>query len=241
MKAEETREASDAALRTLTAGLFNSHDAERRGISNELHDRLNQELAALQLDLSLLTNLSHLGTEVLDQIQSVSQRVAELSDGLTRIASQLHPSILDHLGLEVALRAYTTDFAARENLRCRFLTRNAPESLSPEMGICFYRILQEALENAARHGNTDRVVVNLSSEANEVCLSIRDYGRGFDLDAARVRGGLGILHMEERMRLIHGRLTVLSQPGSGTVVEACAPLRVERRRNKIAAAHSNGV
>jgi PAS domain S-box-containing protein len=230
MKAEESRRASEVALRTLTAGLFNTHDAERRGISNELHDRLNQELAALQLDLSLLTSLSHLEDEILDQIHSVSRRVAELSDGLTRIASQLHPSILDHLGLEVAMRAYTTEFAAREKLRCRFLTRNAPASLSPEMGICFYRIMQEALENAARHGNTARVVVHLSSEANEVFLSVRDYGKGFDVDAQRGRGGLGLIHMEERMRLIRGSLTVRSKPGFGTVVEARAPLFIERRK-----------
>jgi PAS domain S-box-containing protein len=234
-KAEESRRASEVALRTLTAGLFNTHDAERRGISYELHDRLNQELAALQLDLSLLTNLSHLEGEILDQIHSVSRRVAELSDGLTRIASQLHPSILDHLGLEVAMRAYTTEFAVREKLRCRFLTRNAPASLSPEMGICFYRILQEALENVARHGKTDRVVVHLSSEANEVFLSVRDYGKGFDVDAQRGKGGLGLIHMQERMRLIHGSLTVRSRRGSGTVVEARAPLFVERRKNPVLA------
>ena len=230
MKAEESRRASEVALRTLTAGLFNTHDAERRGISHELHDRLNQELAALQLDLSLLTSLSHLEDEILDQIHSVSRRVAELSDGLTRIASQLHPSILDHLGLEVAMRSYTTEFAVREKLRCRFLTRNAPASLSPEMGICFYRILQEALENVARHGNTDRVVVHLSSEANEVFLSVRDYGKGFDVDKQKGKGGLGLIHMQERMRLIHGSLTVRSTQGSGTVVEARAPLFVERRK-----------
>jgi PAS domain S-box-containing protein len=240
MKAEESRRASEMALRTLTAGLFNSHDAERRGISNELHDRLNQELAALQLDLSLLTSLSHLENDILDQIHSVSRRVAELSDGLTRIASQLHPSILDHLGLEVAMRAYTTEFAAREKLRCRFLTRNAPASLSPEMGICFYRILQEALENVARHGNTGRVVVHLSSEANEVFLSVRDYGKGFDVDAQRGSGGLGLIHMEERMRLIHGSLTVRSRPGHGTVIEARAPLFVERRK-KAAVTHKAAV
>ena len=140
------------------------------------------------------------------------------------MAYELHPSILDHLGLAVALRSYCLEFSRREGIPIRFLARRLPESIPQEPATCLYRLTQEALRNAARHARTERVTVSLSGSGGGLELSIRDTGVGFDPALVKGRGGLGILSMEERVRLVNGAFAVHSRPGRGTRIEVRVPL-----------------
>lgn len=212
-------------LRALTAGLLTAQEQERKRVSRELHDDLNQKLAMLAVDVEALERrLPASSDDMRSQLRSIGNRVASLSDDVRRVAYGLHPSILEHLGLTVALRCYCKEFAKREAIQVTFRNRKAPESLPQDVALCLYRVAQESLRNVARHSGAKRVVVTLAGVAGGVHLSIKDYGVGFDPRAAKRKGGLGLVSMEERVRLVNGTLAVKAAPGNGTQVDFRIPL-----------------
>ncbi len=141
-------ENSREELRGLAARLLTTSEEERRRVSRELHDDLNQRLAMLAMELE---SLSREPAAPPERLRELHQRVLELSVEIRRMARQLHPTILDELGIVAALRAYCSDFARREAIRVRFLHRHVPELMSPDAGLCLYRVAQECLRNLARH------------------------------------------------------------------------------------------
>ena len=141
-----------------------------------------------------------------------------------RLAYQLHPAILDDLGLTVALQSFVRDFALREKVEVKFTHQTLPDRLPPEIASCLYRVTQESLRNVARHARTSRASVTLKKTQQGIFVSIKDLGVGFDPDSTRGQGGLGIISMEERVRIVGGRLYLKSSPGHGTEVVATIPL-----------------
>ena len=231
-RAEEALRESQAALhrngeelRALTAGLLTAQDEERRRVSRELHDDLNQKLAMLAVDFEALEQQFPVPFEsLLDQLRSFRSRVIELSDDLRRVAYQLHPSMLEHLGLAVALKSYCAEFSKREKIKARLVPRDLPDSLPQDVALCLYRVAQEALRNVARHSGSPRATVSLTGSAGGIHLSIIDFGVGFDFELAKGRGGLGFISMQERVRLVNGSICVKSRPGEGTRIEVRIPL-----------------
>ena len=190
-----------------------------------LLEQIAEVMAPVLMETEALGQRLPLPTDVLlRQLESLNRHVAGLSDDLHRIAYQLHPSVLEHLGLAVALRSYCAEVSLHHGLAVKLLTRHAPERLPEDVGLCLYRVAQEALRNAARHSNARRATVALSGTCKEVRLSITDRGAGFDPAGAKAKGGLGLISMEERVRPGGGSLTVKSQPGKGTRVEVRIPL-----------------
>ena len=236
-RAEEAIKAAHAALehnreelRALAARLLRAQEEERRRVSRELHDDVSQKLAMLMLDIETLERnlpLPHL--QILEQLRSFRERAAELSDDARNLAYRLHPSILEDLGLAVAMRSYTSDFAAREGIQVR-LRQNLPGTLSQEVASCLYRVTQESLRNAAKHAGTPRVSVTLTGSTHCIRLSVRDWGTGFDPETLKSgRSGLGIIGMEERVRLVNGTFSLRSRPGYGTQVVVRLPIREGKR------------
>lgn len=212
-------------LQALTAKLIGRQEEERRRLSRELHDHLNQRLAMLEVDVQRAENeLPVADSPLRGRLSSVRSQVAELSDDVRRVAYQLHPSSLDHLGLAVALRSYCADFARREIMQVKFTHRNLPESLSPEIASCLYRITEEALRNITKHARTKLAIVSVSRRDRYIQLTVRDPGVGFSPDSLKDRAGLGIVSMEERVRLVGGKISVHSKPGEGTRVEVVVPI-----------------
>ncbi|MGI8988764.1 MAG: chemotaxis protein CheB [Bryobacteraceae bacterium] len=212
-------------LQALTAKLMSVQEDERRRLSRELHDHLNQRLAMLEVEVqSVERGLPAADSSLRDRLRSVCGQVAELSDDVRRVAYQLHPSSLDHLGLAVALRSYCADFSRREIMQVRFAHRNLPDSLPPEIASCLYRVAEEALRNIAKHARTKLAIVSISRRDHRIQLTIRDPGVGFNPDSLKGRAGLGIISMEERVRLAGGKISVRSRPGDGTRVEVVIPL-----------------
>ena len=141
------------------------------------------------------------------------------------IAYELHPSILDDLGLVASLRSLCKEFSARsKDTKLEFSGATLPASLPREVASCLYRIAQESLHNITKHANAKRVSVALGFRKGTVKLTIADDGAGFDPAAVKGRGGLGLIGMEERARLVKGKLSIAAQPGHGTRITIEVPL-----------------
>jgi two-component system, chemotaxis family, CheB/CheR fusion protein len=212
-------------LRALTASLLNAQDEERRRVSRELHDDVSQNVAKLQFDIETLekTLPSTLKDEK-KQLLAIRDEAGQLSSDLRKIAYALHPSTLDHLGLTVAIRAYGREFSTRTGIPVRFSAAKVPPKVPPEVASSIYRITQEALRNVSKHVKTGRVAIRLKGTPGHLTLVIQDQGPGFDTAAVRGNGGLGLISMEERARLIHASFQLESQPGSATTITVSVPL-----------------
>ena len=155
------------------------------------------------------------------------EQLVALSEAVHSLSRQLHPSILDELGIVDALHAECQSLGQRDDVAARFVAHDVPSGLPREMALCVYRVTQEALRNVARHAKTRRVSVRLFATDRHLVLRVRDRGVGFDV-AARGKRGVGLESMRERARLVGARLTVESHRGEGTNVTL--RVRLPRRR-----------
>ena len=226
---QEALRGSEEQLRSLAAQLITVQDEERRRISRDLHDDVNQRLAMAVVELrNLEKRLSTATTEFLrGGVRDAVERLAALSDDVRSMAYRFHPSILDDLGLSAALQHLVDDFSARTGIRNRFLYEDLKEPLPKEIAACLYRVTQECLGNVAKHAGATWVHVRVAGEQGFVELSVKDTGMGFHPDRTGTpTRGLGLLNMRERVRLVHGVLEVVSSPGHGTTVLVRVPLPV---------------
>lgn len=222
MQTERSLESSRQALQKLTLQLLRVQEEERRRISRDLHDDINQRLALLAMDIEAVgRQLSSSSSDVVGRaVQEIQDRVVELSDVVRHLAYQLHPSILDDLGLPIALQRLVDDFTARSRIRGSFGHRDVPAAVPQEIASCLYRVAQESLSNVARHASASQVDVELTRSQSELIVTITDNGVGFDSEQS-LNGshGLGLIGMKERVALVHGELLVSSAVGKGTRVQ----------------------
>ena len=212
-------------LESLTGKLIEAQEEECKRIARELHDDFNQRLAALSVELESMerTPLALPGP-VARQLAAIRAQVGHLSDDLHDLAYRLHPSLLEHVGLEVALRDHVAEFTKRTGLPVTFDAREVPAMLSQEIATNLFRVMQESLQNVSKHAQATRVIVRLSGSSNGVGLSVRDNGKGFDLESKNARmKGLGLVSMQERARGLGGFLRIHSLPSNGTKVCAWIP------------------
>jgi two-component system, chemotaxis family, CheB/CheR fusion protein len=212
-------------LRALAAKLLQTQAEERRRVSRELHDDLSQKIAKLQFDVETLEQ--HLPPDLKSmkkRLMIIRDGVEALSNDVRRIAYELHPSALDHLGLAVALRSYAREFTEREGIPVRFISRKVPAQIPAEVAGTLFRIVQEALRNVAKHAGKASVSIALTGGSNRLSLSIRDNGIGFDVDSVRDKGGLGLISIQERTRLVRGDFSLETLPGRGATITVHVPL-----------------
>ncbi len=221
VQTERSLESSRQALQKLTLQLLRVQEEERRRISRDLHDDINQRLALLAMDIEAVgRQLSSSPDQVGRAVQEIQDRVVELSDVVRHLAYQLHPSILDDLGLPIALQRLVDDFTARSRIRGSFGHRDVPPGVPQEIASCLYRVAQESLSNVARHASASRVDVELTRSQSELIVTITDDGVGFDSEqSGQGSQGLGLIGMKERVALVHGELLVSSAVGKGTRVQ----------------------
>ena len=217
---------SQQELRALTARLLTAQEEERRRISRDLHDDINQRLAMVVVELEGLERTSpELSATLSSRLRSLQDNVAELSEDIRHLAYQYHPSVLDDLGLTVALQRLVEDFSQRAGLPCTFSYEHVPELVPPEIATCLYRLTQESLTNAGKHAQAARIGVVLRGIDEELILTIMDDGVGFDSNEHRGSSpSLGLISMKERAHLIQGELQVESAPGRGTSIRIRIPL-----------------
>jgi signal transduction histidine kinase len=215
----EKMQASTARMQQLSRRLVEAQENERRHISRELHDEAGQALASLRFGLRLLEKDIERGASVSGRVAELMQRTDAVIDGLHRLAVDLRPASLDHLGLEVALRQYTRSVGTSFGLAVRFKARGLKsERLPAALETALYRIVQEAMTNVVRHARATRVDVLVELRGDRVTLMIEDDGIGFDPEASQVGEHFGLLGIRERAEALGGTLTVESSPGAGSTV-----------------------
>ncbi len=217
---------SRADLRALAGQLLTAQEADRRRISRDLHDDINQRLAMLSMDLRQMGKDPSTDLEPLrDGIRRVSDGLAAVSDDVRQMAYRFHPSILDDLGLLKAIRRLVNEFSDRTSVPCSYVYKDPVGILPPDVTTCIYRVVQECLSNISRHAKASQVEVELICEFDEVSLSVRDNGVGFDFSQGdQMNGHLGLLSMKERVRMAKGTLEIESTPLQGTQIRADIPL-----------------
>ncbi|MDF0665279.1 MAG: sensor histidine kinase [Nitrospira sp.] len=227
---EQSLEANRRDLRVLASQLLRLQEEERRRISRDLHDDINQRLALLSIDIEMLEQqLSDAPIRMVSTVHAIHNRIVELSDDVRRLAYQFHPSILDDLGLAIALRRLVDDFQARTGIRAQFFCQDIPTHVAQDVVTCLYRVAQEGLANISRHARAKNMRVELRRVRNGLQLMIGDDGVGFDVNQYDGRrGSLGLLSMRERVFLVAGNLEIQSTPSEGTRVCAWVPFTQER-------------
>ena len=227
---EQSLEANRRDLRLLASQLLRLQEEERRRISRDLHDDINQRLALLSIDIEMLEQqLSGAAVGTVRTVHTIQDRIVELSESVRRLAYQFHPSVLDDLGLAIALRRLVDDFQTRTGLNAQFICKDIPKRIAKDVVTCLYRVAQEGLANISRHARAQSVRVELRRMRDGLQLMVNDDGVGFDVnrDDGR-RGSLGLLSMRERVSLVAGTLDIHSTPGKGTQISAWVPFKQER-------------
>ena len=213
-------------LRHLSASLMNAQDTERRRVARELHDDLSQKMAKLQFDAETLEQQVPFENiaAARKRLRDVGQQAATVSDDLRRVAHQLHPATLDHLGLAIAVRSYAEEFTRSTAIPVKVTSINVPHEIPIEVSGGLFRIVQEALRNVAKHANSAKVEIVVAGVSGGLALFIRDDGEGFDIESARRKGGLGLISIQERARLLEGKLSLETEPGKGVLLTIQCPI-----------------
>jgi PAS domain S-box-containing protein len=220
------RKAAEETLSSLGRRLIAAHEEERTWIARELHDDISQRLALLSIGLEGLQRAPVPDApELSEQIKQVLQQTSEIANDIETISHRLHSSKVGYLGLAVAARAFCAEFSGQQKVKIDFVANAVPRHLPSEIEMCLFRVLQEALRNAAKHSGVGQIEVELSAGANDLHLTVRDFGVGFDPDRALHQNGLGLVSMRERLLLVNGDLTIQSAPSGGTAIQASVPLR----------------
>ena len=216
---EEVEEAR-RELQKLSDRLVNAQEEERRNLSRELHDEIGQAMSAMLVELGRLEAAPDSETRG-ERLTSI-RRMAEASVGMVRnMALLLRPSMLDDLGLVAALRWQAREVTRRSGLKVKMVADEIAEDLPDSHRTCIYRVVQEALNNCARHSQATQVRVVVHRDRDGLSVTVQDDGIGFEPSREK---GMGLLGMEERVERLGGRFSIESKPGNGTVLWIHFPL-----------------
>ena len=165
----------------------------------------------------------------------MSKHCSGIALDVQSLSHQLHSSKLDYLGLTAAVKGFCRELAKQHKLNIDFKDHDVPTDLATDISLCLFRVAQEALHNAVKYSGTKQFKVQLEGTADQVQLVVSDAGAGFDVEEAKKDRGLGLVSMQERMNLVHGRFHIESKAGEGTIIIASVPLIAEDTRSASAA------
>ena len=212
---------AEERLQELRGRLIGAQEQERQRIARELHDELNQQMAMLSIELEQLgQHLPESAVDLRRRTRELWAHAHEIVSDVQRFSYRLHPSNLDTLGLVAAVKSLCREVSERQVLDVEFFHRGMPGAIHKDVELCLFRIVQEALSNAIKHSGAQWAKVELIGSPEGIHLSITDSGVGFSLEDVREKSGLGLVSMQERLQLIGGELSIESQPGHGTRIDA---------------------
>jgi signal transduction histidine kinase len=217
----------EEALSDMSRKLIDSQEQERARIARELHDDINQRLALVAIGLDQLRENKELASGVRGHVQELQQMTSDISSSVYALSHELYSSIPDSLGLVRGMKSWCRDFGERQQLEIDFKSHDVPK-LSKEISLCLFRVLQEAVHNAAKHSGMKRIEAQLQEESGEIHLIVSDSGRGFDVEVVSKGMRLGLTGMRERVRLVNGTISIESKPMGGTTIHACVPFESQQ-------------
>jgi PAS domain S-box-containing protein len=220
------RKLAGAALASVSRRLIEAQEQERTRIARDLHDDINQQLALLANEMEQFKqNVPSSSSEVAQRIGELSARTIAIAADVQFISHRLHSSKLEYLGLVAAIRSFCKEFGEQQKVKVDFQTHSLPSVLPPDISLCVFRVLQEALHNAAKHSGVKQFAARLWGTSDEIHLTVSDSGVGFDSKLAREGRGLGLISMEERLKFQNGSLAIVSQPERGATIHARVPIK----------------
>jgi PAS domain S-box-containing protein len=219
------RKQAEEALASLSGRLIEAQDEERKRIAREIHDDYNQRVAMMAIDLEQLAeNVGDSSSETSQTVHELFDRLSELGADMHSLSHRLHSSTLESLGLLVGLETYCKEFAQQQGIQVDFAHENVLRGVPADAALCMFRVTQEALRNIKRHSGANRAEVRLEQLDGRLHLSVSDRGRGFNSNKPPAERGIGIHSMEERLRLLGGKLEIQSRAMEGTRIDAWLPL-----------------
>jgi len=219
------RKLAEEALKGMSRRLLEAQEQERTRIARELHDDIGQRLALLAVELDQLQdNSPDLPVEARSRVGELQKQASEIATDIQFLSHELHSAKLEYLGIAAAMRSFCQEFGEQAKMKIDLKTHDLPGPLSSDISLCLFRVLQEALHNSAKHSGVRHVEVGLWGTSDEIHLAVSDSGAGFDNEAVKESRGLGLISMEERLKLVKGTFSIESHPKSGTTIHARVPL-----------------
>jgi signal transduction histidine kinase len=208
-----------AELSNLSRYLMQAHEQESAALARKLHEDVCQRMVALTLRLHTLERAENAG-----ELAEIRAQLASLVSEIATVSRTVHQR-LELLGLASASRDFCRDLSTRHHVAIHYEDEDVPRDLPAEIALALFRVLQEATVNAVLHSSAREVWVSMRGTTAEVRLQVLDLGVGFDPQRAATSGGVGLVAIRERLKLVHGESVIVSRPGAGTRVEAWVPLR----------------
>jgi PAS domain S-box-containing protein len=222
------RKQMEEAISGVSGRLIEAQERERGRIARDLHDDICQQLALVSIGLDQVQRkLPDSVSEHRSHVGELRKRIIDISTDVQMMSHELHSAKLSYLSTAVAMKGFCREFGEHHKFEIEFERCDLPRQLPPDVSLCLFRVLQEALHNAAKHSGVKRFAVQLWGTSRDVHLTISDLGSGFDTESAMKGRGLGITSMQERLKLVKGELTITSQPKRGTTIHARVPLDLE--------------
>jgi signal transduction histidine kinase len=220
-----------------------AREEEQKQIARELHDELGGALTGIKYDLLWLGKHTAMKSIVKERYEAIRAMVDTTTKTVQRISSGLRPKILDTVGLEAAVEWHTREFTKRTSIEVKLKQTDKLPSLDDTMTTGVYRIIQEALTNVARHSEATRAEVTMLLNNGDLQVEIADNGKGIDQEMIVHPESLGILSMQERARMLGGKIEITSSPGKGTCIVLNTPIHNGNQSNvaKVAMAESNSL
>ena len=218
------RKLAEGALANVSRRLIEAQEQERTRIGRELHDDIGQRLALLAVELQQLNRDPLILPKVRRRMGKIQKQTVEIAADIQSLSHELHSAKLQYLGIAAAMRGFCREFGEQQKVEIDFQTGDLPTPLSADISLCLFRVLQEALHNSAKHSGVRHFEVLLRGTSDEIHLTVKDSGKGFDREAAKTSQGLGLISMEERLKLVKGTLLIEAQPKHGTTIHARVPL-----------------
>jgi PAS domain S-box-containing protein len=223
------RKQAEEALSMVSRRLIEAQEQERTTIARELHDDINQRIALVAMGLHALKQDGAASAKVKRGIKEVVDQLVQLGRDVQALSHRLHSSTLEQLGLKKAAVSLCRELSNRHHLKIQFQSEGVPEELPKELALCLFRVLQEALQNAIKHSGSTDFHVSLTGDTDNIHLTVRDSGKGFDIRNPFKGEGIGLASMKERLKSVNGKLSIQTGPGRGTGISARVPLH---RRNQ---------
>jgi len=228
------RKKSEEALAGARRKLIDAQEEERTRIARELHDDICQRLTLMTVELEQLQHSTPDVGELRNRVGELRNQLLEISSDVQSLSHELHSARLEFLGIGDATRAFCRELAEKQKVEINCEVHDLPGHVEKSVSLCLFRVLQEGLRNSLKHSGVNHFEVSLWATSDQVHLTVSDSGVGFDCKAARENGGLGLISMEERVRLLNGKFSLETQPNCGTTIQVHVPLISPKHRIRAA-------
>ena len=216
---------AEEALSSVNKKVIEAEERERHQIADVLHENIGQRLNMLALGIEHLEmDASNLAFDLPSRTDALHNQTLELLDDCKALAHELYSPRLEYIGLAAVMSSFCREFGKRKDIEIDFRSEGLPDLIPSDISLCLFRVLQEALHNAVQHSGVRQFNVTLNGKSDEIQLAVSDSGVGVNPETVRKAGGLGLNRMKERLKLVRGTLSIVSQPKRGTTIHARVPL-----------------